>query len=179
MRAAVLCLATLALAPALQACPSCPYETQCSGDVLMFCTLGVDQLVGSPERGERTCEAPNPSCVTVDDRTALCATSPDRTCTVGIAPRCDGQVLVTCEAGFEVAKDCAADGNVCGELDGAGRCYADPLTACESDDTPTCEGDVLIRCEGGYLTREDCGLRSGNPTCQTVDEPDRKYAYCG
>lgn len=175
MRAAVLCLATLALAPVLQACPSCPYETQCSGDVLMFCTLGVDQLVGSPERGERTCEAPNPSCVTVDDRTALCATSPDRTCTVGIAPRCDGEVLVTCEAGFEVAKDCAADGNVCGELDGAGRCYADPLTACENTFTPTCEGPLLTHCRDGYLTRENCGKYFAGSTCKT--EPN--HIYCG
>jgi hypothetical protein len=98
----------LLLAPALQACPSCPYETACSGDILMFCRLGVDQLVGSPERGERACAEPNPRCVTVDARTALCAIDPARTCTTGAPTRCEGQHLLTCEAGFEVAKDCAA-----------------------------------------------------------------------
>ena len=179
MRRALLPLATLMLAPALQACPSCPFETACSGDVLRSCSLGVDQLVGSPERGERACEDPNPRCITLDERNALCAIDPARTCTIGDAPRCEDQRLITCEAGFEVASDCARHGNICDAVQGQARCHAAPLTPCEAELPSRCEVDVLIRCDRGYLTQEDCGLRPGNLTCQTVDEPGREYAYCG
>ncbi|MBK6684913.1 MAG: hypothetical protein IPG45_10650 [Deltaproteobacteria bacterium] len=169
MRVSWMALLALPLLPFLPGCPSCPYNEACEGNVLKYCSLGVDQLVGSPSEGEVTCSGANPSCVTVDERDALCAIAKERTCTVGAAPRCEGQQLITCQEGFEVAEDCGAHGNVCGTLLAETFCYKDPVLTCAPESfRPRCEGTRLIQCRNGVEAIEECGLRVEDTTCRTT-----------
>lgn len=176
MRAPLTALLLLTVA-GLYGCPSCPYEEACDGDTLLTCSLGVDQLVGDPEELEIPCEAPNPTCVTVDERNALCAIDEGRTCAPSSAPRCEGDTLISCKTGFEFAEDCAAAGNVCGEVDGEARCYLEPLTACDVDFSPYCDGDLRGSCVVGYVELEDCAARGDGWTCGESRTPGNPY--CG
>jgi len=170
-----LLIATSALA--LQGCPSCPYEEACDGNTLKWCYLGVDQLVGSPEEGERECVAPNPVCITLDDQNALCAIDRSRTCERGAEFYCEGNLKISCGQGFEVAEDCAAHGNVCGLVDGEAHCYEDPLTPCEPTLPQTCEGAVRRHCYNGQVTLRDCALEGEGWTCNP--SPSGTGTFCG
>lgn len=167
------------LASLLQGCPSCPYDSACDGNTLLTCSLGVDQVVGSPDEQAIPCEDPNPVCLTLSDTRAQCGIAADRTCERGAEPRCDGDVLVECAAGFERATDCAREGNVCGSTDGGVRCYAPPLTACEPSDLPACDGDVRRFCLNGYFQRLDCALRNPEETCIEQTFEAGTTAFCG
>ena len=69
------------------------------------------------------CTAPNEACVDrVDDGSKFCALAPATNCEVTMDPVCDGQVLHECDAdaGYVVARDCAAEGLTCNDNNEAG-----------------------------------------------------------
>lgn len=118
-------------------------------------------------------------CLTIDERHALCGISQERTCEVGATPRCEDGLLVECYRGFERATDCATEGNVCGEVDGQGRCYAEPLTACEPSDGQFCEGDLRRSCLNGYYVHVDCARQRDGFTCVSQQTDAGTSVYCG
>lgn len=172
---APLALALSTVALALQGCPSCPYEEACDGNTLKYCYLGVDQLVGSPEEGERPCEAPNPVCITVDDQRALCGIDSARTCTSSVA-RCENGLRVSCSRGFEFAEDCSLDGNTCGVEAGKAACRELPLIPCEPSWNQRCDGDVRRMCNNGFVIRQDCSRRG--ETCRESTNEYGTSAFC-
>src|SRR5687768_50866 len=89
---------------AWSACNDCDFaEIRCSGNAVEQCG-GVDQQIGRTV--ERTaCEALNPVCVQATERKAFCASSPEKRCQPG-ERRCEGEKLIECRDGFEVATDC-------------------------------------------------------------------------
>jgi hypothetical protein len=176
------CAAVLACSlPALllAGCPSCPYDTRCDGDVLLFCSVGVDQMVGSPSKTSRACVAPNPVCVDLDERTAQCAMDASSACDLEFVPRCEGGLLVGCTRGKLVAEDCVGHGNACFELAAGPRCAQDPLTACDNQDYTThCFEDLIVACTAGYVQIRHCGLDRPNGTCQEYENEYGRGAYC-
>jgi hypothetical protein len=85
-------------------CNDCDFVgRRCAGNAVEQCG-GVDQQVG---RGitRTACEGVNPVCVQPSAEVALCAVAADKRCTTG-ERRCDGNTLVQCKDGFEVALDC-------------------------------------------------------------------------
>lgn len=169
MRALPLLLLLCPILPLLQACPSCPYDEACEGNVLKTCWVGVDQLVGSPAEGERPCEGANPVCITVDDRNALCGIAKERTCTMGAPIRCEGALKIDCQDGFEVAEDCVAHGNVCGTISANTYCHRAPVVTCDPEQfRGRCEGSRLVQCRFGTEAYEECALRTEDTACTTT-----------
>jgi len=86
-------------------CNDCDFlGTRCAGNVVEQCG-GVDQQIGrTVER--TTCQGLNPVCVQANETRALCATSASARCT-GSSSRCEGNTVVECKDGFEVATDCS------------------------------------------------------------------------
>jgi hypothetical protein len=163
----------------LAGCPSCPYESKCEGDVLKTCSVGVDQVVGSPQRSARACRAPNPVCVTLNEDRAQCAMEAEPGCGAAFAGYCADGLRIECSAGYRVAEDCAAHGNTCFELDDGPRCAREPLTVCNPPDIDSrCEGDVLIACVYGYLKAEDCSLAPEPEVCTPFQNDYGRGAYC-
>jgi len=178
IKVAVLVVAMLG-APALIGCARCPYETQCEGNVLHMCTLGIDQLVGNPELGERTCEAPNPVCVNLDDRHAQCTMTGQSDCTDALVPACGEGTVVRCTSGYQVAEDCAGNGNGCFVVDSAPRCALDPPTVCAAQQYVThCAQGALISCVEGYETSRNCAYDVAGETCQESSSDAGQTAYC-
>ncbi len=127
--------ATALLAAALlTGCPSCPYESACDDSTLQWCSIGVDQMVGDPEEGARECKAPNPVCVELDEQTAQCVTSGERTCDETVTPACEEGTVARCERGYVVAEDCAGHGNACVVVEAAPRCALEPAQQCDPAD---------------------------------------------
>lgn len=172
-------LVACALALGLAACTNCPYESKCDGNTLKTCGVGVDQVVGGPDVIETPCEDPNPVCITVDPSTALCGIDLARTCALGAPPRCEGERLVTCRDGFEVAEDCLAEDNVCGLADEEARCFEAPLTACDPTWAPRCDGAQRRWCLNGYRRRQDCGGQGEGFTCVTSTTDLGTTGSCG
>lgn len=164
---------------ALYGCPRCEFDETCDGNTLMTCSVGVDQQVGSPSEATRPCVGENPVCITVDATNALCGIAEARTCTADAAPKCEGGLLVTCQDNFEVAKDCVLHGNVCGEVDGLARCYAEPKVVCTGELEDSCSGTRLSECEGGLLTYRECGANTtAAKRCTSYENEYGKGAYC-
>lgn len=148
---------------------------------------GQTCVVGNfgPECGAGTCEQEGSSCdgaavVTCDvDRGVLergdcarfgltcaegaggarCSDGSDTTCS-GDSESCDGDSLVRCSEGYEVALDCGVtvDGRSCyqtaetGTFCGFGDA-CEPLTAKGEE---TCDGTVITFCAGGAIESIDC-----------------------
>jgi hypothetical protein len=80
--------------------------------------------------------------------------------------RCDGQVATWCESGVLRRRDCAACGQSCGPVEGAGGIYCSdgpppPTDPCE-DGTGMigrCNGDVVEWCQDGMSMSRDCADR--------------------
>ncbi len=116
----------------------CSYYERCDGDTLLVCGEGADQQVNR-KVNEVPCEAPNAVCVEVGDANATCAHAAD-ICDSTAAARCEGDVLITCEAfgsalglygsatdaSYEQATDCAAEGETCGQDGVTGDYVCDP-----------------------------------------------------
>ncbi len=172
-------LTLVATALGLYGCPSCPYDETCDGNTLLTCSLGVDQVVGSPSERSIPCEGANPVCITVDTLNALCAMDEARTCTSDAEPRCEADLRIDCQDGFEVATDCAADSNVCGLVEGEARCHAAPLTVCDAEVETVCEGTQVVSCERGVIVRRDCQNYPAKPVCTPFTNEYGSGAYCG
>lgn len=175
----LLILSLAAVSLGLTGCPSCPYDEACEGNTLLTCWLGVDQIAGSPQETSIPCQGDNPVCITVDPRNALCAMDAARTCVVGAAPKCEGDRLVTCQDGFEVARDCAAHGNVCGAVEGVDRCFLAPQTPCDREYESRCEGEAVLSCVGGQVERRDCNVETAGYRCTPFTNDYGSGAYCG
>ncbi|MFH1807436.1 MAG: hypothetical protein ABIJ09_01730 [Pseudomonadota bacterium] len=181
MRLRDLSLLVLALVIALAqvGCARCPYETQCEGNILKFCTLGVDQLLGDPSTGEMTCTAPNPVCVNLDERTAQCTMTGEADCEDSLEPACVDGSVVRCASRYRVAEDCAGHGNGCFVVDSAPRCAMDPLTTCDRTQfTSHCAEQSLITCVDGYETSRLCSHDRAESTCQDYSSDAGQSAYC-
>ena len=172
-------LACTLLGLPLAGCPSCPYETKCDGNVLKSCSVGVDQMVGSPAKASRACQDPNPACVSLDERTAQCAMDAASECQPDFVPRCEGGVVVSCAYGYLVAGDCVGHGNACFELAPGPRCALEPLTDCDPEEFYSrCSGDLVLSCTGGYLQTQDCGLGERDGSCEEYENDYGRSAYC-
>ncbi len=178
MRTRSLLPVSLFVLTALYGCPRCEFDEACDGNVLMTCSIGVDQQVGSPAEARLACTGANPVCITVDERNALCAIAEARSCVPDTAPRCEGGSQITCVDGFEVARNCVAHGNVCGEVEGAFRCYAEPKVVCVQDFESICSGTRLTHCDAGLVTHEECGLDRPVQRCTAFENDYGKGAYC-
>ncbi len=117
-------LLTLALAvPTLGGCRvACEFEPRCEGNVVMDCSVGIDQLVGSGTPVVYPCLEPAPLCVerrvdsrSMDEARVLCAREPLTPCEQPFATSCEGTVLVFCHGGYVSAQDCT-------NQSGTGRC---------------------------------------------------------
>jgi hypothetical protein len=126
-------------------------EAECCGDdLLAIC----DTEEGVPWRIEDcghfgwTCTPGSP---------ARCTDGSERTCSEGTPRRCDGDQLVFCVSGYEIAFDCGRviDGFGCYQVDSD-----DPDCGygegCDPDSNGTCDGDILTFCAGGELRSVDC-----------------------
>jgi hypothetical protein len=119
----VLLLALAFSAPGLWACKvDCDFEPHCEGNVVMDCSIGVDQLVGSGSPVVYPCLEPAPLCVerrtprsSPDGSRFFCARSPLTPCEESFVTSCEGTVLVSCVGGYVSAQDCA-------DQNGTGRC---------------------------------------------------------
>jgi hypothetical protein len=172
-------ICALSFTPILEGCPSCPYEESCEGNVLKYCYLGVDQLVGSPDEGSKACASPNPICATVDAQNAVCAIDAARTCTVGAAPRCEAALLVSCEQGYDVAYDCALHGNLCATVGATAQCRRDPLVTCVAETHEArCVGTLIEECRGGVIATRDCAIEYAGGTCKTTQTDYGPSTYC-
>lgn len=177
-----LLLLTLAAALQLLACASCPYDQRCNGNKLESCELGVDQMFGDPSYTTQDCEDPNAVCVETGARTAQCVMSAEAKCGPASADRCSADGLaVTCSDGYEVATDCAPDGNECLIVDLRARCAVLPATSCDQDSYDnSCEDDYhLLYCQNGLVTRKHCSVSSPGK-CEPHQPKDQyeQTAYC-
>ena len=89
----------------LDACNDCHFVERCQGSVRQVCG-GIDQVVGR-RLHEEPCLDPNGACVE-DGRRAYCVAAPVVRCGADDPPRCDGERLVRCAAGYLTVTDCAA-----------------------------------------------------------------------
>ena len=163
----------------ITACPTCPYESQCQGNTLNSCWLGVDQLVGDPGEISLVCQSPNPTCVNLDERNALCVMDEAATCEPDLAPYCSDERAVSCQDGYLVASDCDAHGNGCLFLNGLARCVLEPVVECDPQTLlKYCRNGSLIQCVGGYVSAEVCALRSPPASCVQIESEYGTTAYC-
>ena len=88
----------------------CDFVERCRGDAVETCG-GVDQCIGRHPTLD-VCQAPNGTCAE-SDGFARCVQAPATLCSATMAERCEGALLVSCSAGFLVARDCAASGLAC------------------------------------------------------------------
>lgn len=80
---------------------------------------------------------------------------------------CRGNLLVNCDAGVLILRDCAADGLTCGDgLQGRKACVGGGGQCDETTFTPTCEGSVLTRCVQNQTNVVDCASLVGDLTCE-------------
>ena len=80
---------------------------------------------------------------------------------------CRGNLLVSCDGGVQILRDCAADGLVCGlGLQDRMACIGEGASCEEATFEPTCEGTVLTRCIQGHLNELDCATLPGDLTCE-------------
>lgn len=175
-------LVLLLSTPLLPGCPECEYDSRCDGAAVKTCSLGVDQVAGDPERGRIPCEGENPVCVNLDRRTAQCVREGSPRCDAAdFEERCDGDVVVRCIDGYEVAEDCPADGNVCDVSPEAGaRCAYPPLESCDpAEYAQACDGTGLLSCESGVVKRRDCARLEPLSTCVVHRSEYGRSVYCG
>jgi hypothetical protein len=119
----VLLLVLAFSAPGLWACRvGCDFEPHCEGNVVMECSVGVDQLVGSGSPVVYPCLEPAPLCVerrtlvnSPDGARFYCARSPLTPCDETFVASCEGTVRVSCVGGYVSAEDCT-------HQPGTGRC---------------------------------------------------------
>jgi hypothetical protein len=143
----------------------CEYAARCDGNMLQTCSLGVDQMFGSGE-SERLCEGVNPVCVEVEEDVAFCARSASATCDDSLVHRCEDDSIISCQAGYEVAEDCALNGPDCLIDDGEPVCAQAPLTACVEASYPKhCEGTSVVSCHEGRVEAFDCDLYEPGSRC--------------
>ncbi|MBN1945244.1 MAG: hypothetical protein JW797_06175 [Bradymonadales bacterium] len=179
LRDAMIGLVALAAAFLWLGCPSCPYEARCEGNVLHTCWLGVDQLVGSPARDAVECRAPNPVCVDLDDRNAQCVMDDQATCQEPFDPFCEEGAVVDCVEGYEVAEDCAGNGNGCHDIDGSVFCAVAPLTPCIMGEYRTrCDDTRVLSCQRGFVTARDCAAYETPTFCVEYTSEYGRSAYC-
>ena len=154
----------VAAALVLGGCARCPYDQRCNGNVLEVCSLGVDQMVGSPSYSASTCADPNPVCQATSDRGAACVMPQAPKCDSNFVPQCaTGELAVHCEGGYQVATNCTVDDNACVATEGRARCARTPITSCSAKThRNSCEDAThLLYCREELVARQDC---SNEPT---------------
>ena len=180
IRALIVSLALFPSAMFLTGCPNCEYESRCDGDSLKVCSVGVDQLAGDESRGTIPCDGENPVCVDLDRETAQCVRAGQPACDADFAEICEGNVAVRCHAGYQVAEDCAAAGNVCAVVAGAALCAFAPLAACDpATHVATCDGRGELACERGVVSRLDCADVDPHGICVVSRSEYGRSVYCG
>lgn len=88
-------------------CNECDFIERCDRDVREVCG-GVDQVVNRSV-ARFPCSSPNPTCVEVDETSAVCTTSSTGCDPRSYVGRCDEEVAFACNATYEleIATDCA------------------------------------------------------------------------
>ena len=89
-----------------RACNDCDFTgARCNGNAVEQCGY-ADQVMGRRVRRE-PCKGLNPVCVPATaEQSAVCARSAERRCKDD-ERRCEGNTIVTCKHGVEVAFDCS------------------------------------------------------------------------
>ncbi|MGI5828949.1 MAG: hypothetical protein ACOX8U_02125 [Bradymonadia bacterium] len=107
----------------------------CQGNTAYHC--GENSELVAKDCGADICE--NGECI----KPATCDPAVD-------APKCDGNVAVTCDNNKIKRQDCGED--ICEN----GACV--PNTNCDpAVDAPKCDGNVAVTCDNNKIKRQDCG----------------------
>jgi hypothetical protein len=133
-------------------------QTTCDGNVLILCNL-KDSAAGIQVRD---CAKAGQICSAGSYGGASCgnaACDPANT-----PPTCDGDLLVTCDAGGNVlvSEDCRRHGQAC-RPDSSGQAVCLSDTPCTS--AYRCDGTAEVWCEGDTEARDDCTMLGPNWTC--------------
>ncbi len=139
----------------LGACDASTFRSDCHGDTLVACQMGVIVLA--------QCDAAGLRCVRDLPMPGTCAGG-GAPCTEASDPRaCDGDLIVGCIDGSIASVDCNAvverwtcgdRGGVAGCVPSGSECTADPLFGTSVDES--CSGDTVTFCMDGWITDLAC-----------------------
>jgi hypothetical protein len=143
----------------LSVCDTTDVDT-CVGNVLINCSMKK----GMHEVTADDCAKAGLVCGASADggQCGLAACDPATT-----QPRCDGNLLVTCEDQGNVLRslDCARDGRSC-QSNSAGLAICAGSTACDAATSQFhCDGTTMVRCHQGSEMRTDCAMLGSDWTC--------------
>jgi hypothetical protein len=151
----------------------------CVGDVLVECNGTT-----TPAPDAFDCASAGLVCGQTEQGAGCGTASCDAAAT---SPRCDGDLLITCDADanvlvtrdchFAVTLSCAGTpggsyscqsraGEVCAVVDGEPRCVGAGEACDEGTFQNSCDGTVMVTCAGGSVGRRDCASLDPALTCR-------------
>ncbi len=162
------CVFTGAEPPIETPCDEASFVNYCDDDgVLVAC---VDSVIVKDDCGTSGVCVPSldtgAMCIYTNCKGAKCAQEECDSAT--FTPRCDGDVLETCENGLVWREDCSAiEFGVC--VDGSSRCHATGAlvegTPCDDSFSTFCDNEFIWSCEDGAVKRIDCSVHGANFFC--------------